>query len=157
MHFQEIMEITSDKNILTAETIETFILQQDKYFVPTIASKVNLAEYSQKLLSKASLAFAIKDNVLLGLIAFYCNNSTNKKAYISYLAIDGLYRGKGLGRKLLSSCIKSCIEANMISIEVETWASNTAGIQLYTSMGFSMIELVNDRPNEKTARLKIEF
>lgn len=151
------MKISSDKSYLTAEQIEVFILHQEKFFVPAIASKVNLKEYSEKLLEQASLAFAVNENVIAGMIAFYCNDFNSKQAYISYFAIDDLHKGKGLGRKLLSNCIAQCQEVNMNSIKVETWAGNAAGIHLYNSLGFRVTELVNDRQNDMTARMTLIF
>ena len=57
-------------------------------------------------------------------------------ASVVLLAVDPAYRGRGIGKMLLSSAISWSFDCNCSSIKVVTQASNTGALALYQSAGF---------------------
>jgi ribosomal protein S18 acetylase RimI-like enzyme len=60
----------------------------------------------------------------------------NKFAYIEELAVDTEFRGKGVGRALLTRAIEWAKEHQFPGIELETQDNNVAACMLYEKCGF---------------------
>lgn len=72
-------------------------------------------------------------------IGFITAKKKSDKLSIGLVAVDGESRGKGIGRKLLSSIIMIAAENNL-PIEVATQADNTGACKFYEQMGFTINE-----------------
>ena len=59
-----------------------------------------------------------------------------KEAIISTLAIHPKYRGKFLGRNLLSECFNILIEDKISKVNIHTWSTNKDALNLYKKKGF---------------------
>ena len=114
------------------------ILQRlDDFFYPPLSSRVDLDAYSEKLLSVASIEYLLSENKeIAGLIAYYCNDTENKIAYITYIGLLPEYHGKGIAGKLLDTCISRCMLRQMCRIIVCADEMNEKVIGLYKSRGF---------------------
>ena len=62
------------------------------------------------------------------------------------IGLERPYRGKGYGRRLMDAAIEFARAASSLKwIDLRVFAHNTAGIELYKSMGFTEIGTVRDR------------
>lgn len=123
------------------------ILQRlDDYFHPPLSSRVDLDAYSEKLLSSSSIEYLLSEGKeIAGLIAYYCNDTENKIAYITYTGLLPEYHGKGMAGKLLDTCISRCVLQNMRMIIVCADEMNEKAIGLYKSRGFKTTLVLKDR------------
>ena len=65
------------------------------------------------------------------------NKKGKTKAYIAMLAVDKIFRGKGIGKTLIEFFIEQCINVYKVhEIYLETEVSNLAALNLYNNLGF---------------------
>ncbi|RMF93168.1 MAG: ribosomal-protein-alanine N-acetyltransferase [Candidatus Schekmanbacteria bacterium] len=77
-----------------------------------------------------------KKNILCGYVCFWLFPG---EAQITNIAVDPLYRRKGIGRKLLKHAIKRISQKNINEIFLEVRVSNAPALCLYESEGFVKI------------------
>ena len=80
------------------------------------------------------------DQNLAGFIAYYCNNYESKRAFISLVLIDKLYRGKGISKKIFSQLFTLLKEKDFKSCSLEVRRDNVNALNLYKSLGFKSVE-----------------
>lgn len=122
---------------VTKENLLDFLQCVDSDFTPTLSEKVELLEWSTKVLSRASYIACVNQHQLVGLLVFYCNNLDTRCAYISLLGVRADYRGRGYAREMLQQTIKSVREQAFNKIGVHS--NNLRAITLYQSLGFKTI------------------
>lgn len=60
---------------------------------------------------------------------------------IDNIEVDELYRGKGIGTKLMSYMVSIAIENRVINITLEVRKSNSVAIKLYKKFGFREVAI----------------
>ena len=78
------------------------------------------------------------EGLIVGYITCWCNRLAGI-GNIPNLAVDGNYRGRGLGRRLINHAIEYFRQQGMTHIRIETLDQNTVGKSLYPSLGFEEI------------------
>lgn len=91
---------------------------------------------AKKFALNANFKVALCDGEIAGFIAFYANNSVDKIAYISMIAVKEKYRKQGFGLLLLQECEKNAKVSAMKTINLEVLLENTAAIEFYKRNGF---------------------
>lgn len=76
--------------------------------------------------------------VTVGYITCWCNRLAGI-GNIPNLAVDGNYRGRGLGRRLIEHAIEYFRQQGMTHVRIETLDQNTVGKSLYPSLGFEEV------------------
>ena len=142
---------TLKDSTFTLHDVHEFMKIVDEDFVPRFSSYVNISEYLKKLMKYAEILLATDGNIVLGIIAFYCNNITGGISYITYLAVRHGYRGKGLAEKLLMKCIKMAKAAEMKKVQTRTWNGNKQAVSLYEKFGFRLVRKCADRADGSTS------
>jgi|Deesub1362B_J571_1020462.scaffolds.fasta_scaffold09798_2 GNAT superfamily N-acetyltransferase len=56
---------------------------------------------------------------------------------IEELVVSGRYRGRGVGRRLISTAITWCLKQGCSEVEVSTAWGNAVGLALYRGLGFA--------------------
>ena len=84
----------------------------------------------------------------------WCQVSRNSRATESHCGTLGMgvvptHRGQGIGKMLLSECLKRAEKSGLERIELEVFSDNRAAIHLYESFGFL-------REGERVKGIKIE-
>jgi len=92
--------------------------------------------YVNKIINNAD--FAIEDKK--GFIAYYANDFTSKKAYITMVIIDKKYRGKQIGKKLLLKVLNDLRNKGFLSVQLEVNKNNYVAYNLYSNFGFFKID-----------------
>lgn len=114
-----------------------FLVKINGFYTPRISSRVELAEYSLKLLSNAKVFCALSDNhEYIGLLAVYVNSRNDRNAFISSIGVMPEYHGRGVSSSLMRKAIDVAVENNMRSILLEVSLLNPRAINFYKKHGF---------------------
>ncbi|MBK7028616.1 MAG: GNAT family N-acetyltransferase [Bacteroidales bacterium] len=92
-----------------------------------------------KTLAKIVLAYFIEEDEK----GFITLNMKNNVGSIGLIAVDENARGLSIGRELTNASLHYFKEAGMESVEVVTQKSNEVACKFYTSLGFSIKDIVN--------------
>lgn len=87
-----------------------------------------------------------------GMAVFYANDTEGRKGYISLIGLKPDFRGRGLGKSLLSDVIDEMKKNGMSSVLLEVDDDNQSAKDFYTRFGF---ELEEKRENTQLLKYKI--
>lgn len=80
------------------------------------------------------------DQNLAGFIAYYCNNYESKRAFITLVLVDKLYRGGGISKKMFSHLFTLLKKKGFNSCGLEVKQDNINALNLYKALGFECVE-----------------
>ena len=75
-------------------------------------------------------------------IGFIAGTKYAREARILMLAVDGRFRGRGIGTALMNRFISVCKSEGLMSIKLEVRTQNTRAIEFYKRFGFNIISYV---------------
>ncbi len=106
---------------------------------------VNPTEIAMKFSRYATVIECCEDKKSIGFCAFYHNDEINKQAFLSMIAVNSSFEGKGFASNLLSSMEEMCKESGMERISLEVFSSNQRAIDFYSRNGYitNNIKLLN--------------
>lgn len=119
-------------------------------FIPALDKKVNIAEYSKKIVENSVTFEAWANAELVGMIAAYFNDKNNHTGFITNVSLINEYSGKGIASGLLDSCIVFAKEKGFKEIVLEVNAASLPAIKLYKKKHFTETA---SRGDMKTMRL----
>ena len=96
-------------------------------------------DITDKLSKNAKILVAYNKDIL-GYNAFYCNNGSNKTAYISLIAVDKNKQNMHIGRSLLESCEDICRNHGMMCLDLEVRKDNIQARSFYEKNSFHIID-----------------
>jgi len=96
--------------------VHEHLISVNNSFIPPLSEKLNLNEYSNKIVNNADRFEAWDLNKLIGLVAIYRNNFDSRIAFITNVSVDPLYQGYGIASSLLQECINSTKEFEFYKI-----------------------------------------
>ncbi len=103
---------------------------------PFILSQVK--ELSQ---TRKELTVSVDENIIIGFANFY-NYEPKKSAYIGNVIIDKGYRGRGLGKEIISYMLKMAYEKYKLQeVRISVFNENAKALLLYSSFGFVPYEI----------------
>lgn len=137
-----------------------FHLQKcDESFVPPLSQRVNLDEFSKKIVDNAITFEAWKGNRLIGLVSAYLNDTKNLSCFINNVSVENNFNNKGIASSLLNMCINYASEYGFAQIVLWVSSNNTIALHLYQKFEFfqnpisdntiSMIKTLKRIPNGK--------
>lgn len=109
----------------------------DSTFKPTLSSRLDIDEYSKKILEHAKIFEAWVDDDLVGLVAVYCNSPEGAAAFITNVSVLPSWVGKGIATQLIGHCIFEVTQLGFKRIDLEVSKDNQAAIALYGKYGFT--------------------
>jgi ribosomal protein S18 acetylase RimI-like enzyme len=113
----------------------------DAEFVRDLTERgVDIAEYGKKIHTRAVRFEAWSDDVLVGLVAAYCNDLTKQMAYITSVSVLNQWQGKGIAAQLIRRSIEHAESLGMKGISLEVAGDNMPAIGLYEKYGFVLEE-----------------
>lgn len=130
---QKLNNTVENKNKLTQ-----YLHEVDKDFEIPLSNKTDLGIYAMKLLTHGIVLVSLESDVINGLLAGYCNDTSSCNATISILSVKKQSRGMGIAHQLISKMIDSCRKAGMRKILVDS--VNPVAIYSYQSSGFHIIK-----------------
>lgn len=108
----------------------------DADFVPPLSPRVEIKDYSKKIVNKATRFEAWSCGKLVGLVAAFCNDQEKHNAYITNVSLLRNWTGEGIAYRLMGQCIEYAKALGMQQIRLEVATGNTAAIKLYEKSGF---------------------
>lgn len=108
----------------------------DTFFVPPLTERVKIKEYSQKIANLAVRFEAWSGDILVGLLAAYCNDQSQHTAYITSLSVLPRFQGLGIASRILKKCIIYVTSLGFICIKLEVDNQNINAVKLYRKYGF---------------------
>ncbi|MGO9022560.1 MAG: GNAT family N-acetyltransferase [Syntrophobacteraceae bacterium] len=113
----------------------------------------DLPEYLSKMGSKAEIISICSPERCKGFVAFYCNDSASKIAYVPLIAVDPQYRGSGLGKALTAWVLDLSKCRGFSRCQLEVRKENSIAFEMYISMGFKIME---DRGEKYLLEISLE-
>lgn len=123
-------------NTASAAQIAAHLTQCNDSFIPKLSARVDICAYADKLASKAVRFEAWSEDVLIGLVAAYCNDLEQRTAFITSVSVLPEWTGKGIASALLAQCIAHVRELRMRRLQLEVARDNQPAIKLYERHGF---------------------
>lgn len=108
-------------------------------FNPPLSTYVNIEKYSKKLYSLSNRRECWSGLVLVGLVAFYVNES-EKRGFVTNVSVLKEFQGLQIARMLLLSTLEDVKEVGIRFLDLEVYANNTKAIQLYKKLDFEVLE-----------------
>jgi len=133
------MCVTYAKNSVNSEQVLDYLRECNSSFSPILESRVDLREFSSKIIKHALIFEAWYEDELIGMLSLYYNKIC-QEGYINHICVYNQYRGQGVASKLLEMCIDS-IKGEII---LEVSNKNTNAIRLYKKYGFFQFDSTNN-------------
>ena len=134
--------------------ISDFFKEHDDDYFEKLSDRVDIDEYSEKLL-ESSVLFTLRNDVdLIGLSPCYFNNVDEKIGYISSLTIKDGYRGKKLGSEMIKQIQQYAIARQFNTVMVKIHYDNHISRNFYIKNGF--FDFIEDQENSfRLLRLEV--
>lgn len=101
--------------------------------------KRSVQDYVGKLAAKAEVAGWWTCGEFAGFVAYYANDDTSRKAFVSMLWVSASQRQRGVGSILLRHVVEVCKARGFTSICLEVSRYNVAASNFYASKGFRVV------------------
>ncbi len=109
----------------------------DREFRPSLSARVDIDEYAAKLWAKAERFESWDGDVLVGLLAVYCNDAADRSAFITSVSVLPEWAGRGIATALVGDCIAYCARHGARRIGLEVACDRASAIHLYEKLGFT--------------------
>ena len=118
--------------------IGDFMKRMDSNFTPTLASRLNLDEYIEKIYNNATKFTYWDKDKLIALGISYINKAP-LESFGAYVVVDPAYESYGLGLDICMKSFKYAKEFGSASFRVKIRDSNTMLNKFYLKQGFKLI------------------
>ena len=93
---------------------------------------------AEKFLKYGTILAVRKNGCYAGFSAFYANDTENRIAFLSMIAVKKDFRGLSIGRLLLEKTIEAAKQNNMEKLKLEVARDNAGAIRFYHNNGFEI-------------------
>ena len=131
-------ELVFEVNRAAASDIARHLRRCNEAFIPPLSRRVDIDVYAAKLAAHA-VRFEAWADELVGLLALYCNDPARGTAYMTNVSVLPEWHRRGLGSKLVRSCIAHAQAEEFERIELEVDPANARAIAFYSAKGFVAI------------------
>jgi ribosomal protein S18 acetylase RimI-like enzyme len=111
----------------------------NSFFIPPLNSKVDLKDYGRKIFHNAVLVEAWNSNDLVGLIATYCNDLSNRVCFITNVSVVQEFNNQGVAKELLRITKQYAADHNFNKIKLEVHPKNENALRFYINNNFKII------------------
>lgn len=125
---------------LSIRELYEYLIKFDNQFYSRLSLKVNIYNYSEKLIHKSIIIQSKINNEIIGLVAFYANDNSFSCAYISLFCVLKGFEGYGIGTRLMNDCITFVKDRKFKEIKLEVDPENHNAISFYSKFGFQIEE-----------------
>lgn len=114
-----------------------FLELVDSSFPIPLSDKVEIGDYTDKLLDSATLVWAVEAGRLVGLVAGYTERVPETGlGYVSLVAVDEHFRRKGIAQRLICAFLDIAAARGLTGVHLYADPSNRGACALYESLGF---------------------
>lgn len=124
---------------LSLPELKSFLREQAQDAFPSLRDEDKLNVLAEKWQSHAEFCTCRLDNRLVGMIAFYANDSETGLAYIPHVYVSPFHRREGLFSKMLKLIEESITTRGFTKIKLEVDKNNLNAQAVYQKNGFSII------------------
>jgi ribosomal protein S18 acetylase RimI-like enzyme len=110
-----------------------------------IDARVALDDFLAKLGERAELLVLQEGTRCRGVVAFYCNDTARRFAYVTLVVVDPQDRGQGIGEALVAGVLALARKRGFATCRLEVRNDNLAARALYSTLGFQLVEDRGDR------------
>ena len=122
---------------ITFTNLLTFLQEINSEYVPNLDKKIDLSDYADKILTKASFLIECDKNGIVGLVVFYCNNINNLKAYIPLVGVLPRAQHQGIATRMMEIDCQYIKEQKFKVIGIHS--NNPVAIKTYQKLGFKIL------------------
>jgi ribosomal protein S18 acetylase RimI-like enzyme len=122
----------------TESEIANHLILCDASFVPALSSRVEISKYAHKICFTTTRFEAWAEGSLVGLVAAYCNDPSQRLAYITSVSVLQTFQGCRVALHLMERCIGYSREFGFECVELEVDSENQNAIRLYEKLGFAL-------------------
>jgi ribosomal protein S18 acetylase RimI-like enzyme len=126
-------------NFSSVADIAFHLLKADVSFKPFLSRRVDIHAYSNKLHDKAIRFEAWLNQDLVGLVAVYCNQLKDGKAFLSSISVWPECQGLGIATRLMRDCIDHLEVEGFYHLALEVDRRSKSALSLYRKLGFISI------------------
>ena len=128
------------KKIRIAKSVDDVheILKKYSECMDSLRNESNLRDLSTKFFRFATTMELITNGHGVGFATVYHNDTSERIAYLTRIAVLPKYEGQGNGTELLLGVIDVSKRSGMKHIRLEVSENNTRAIRLYKNLGFSV-------------------
>ena len=137
----KIIKIENSNNNLEKCVIE-FLKKIDSLFKIPLSRKINLEEYSKKIIRNADVFLALDNESIVGIVVGYNNDKEFKISNMSILAVLNEYQGKGVARRLVNNFLDLAKNKKMEKVKLST--VDARALKLYESLNFKIVREENE-------------
>lgn len=119
------------------QNIGDFIKDMDYLFTPTLASRLNIDDYIDKIYTNATKFTYMEGDRIVAMGITYINKKP-LESFGTYLAVSPEYSDTGIGLDLVVKTIRYAEEFGSASFRVMIRASNKILLKFYKKMGFEV-------------------
>lgn len=124
---------------LSLPELKSFLREQAQDAFPSLRDEDKLNVLAEKWQSHAEFCTCRLDNRLVGMVAFYANDSETGLAYIPHVYVSPFHRREGLFSKMLKLIEESITTRGFTKIKLEVDKNNLNAQAVYQKNGFSII------------------
>lgn len=124
---------------MVADNIKQLIREEQARQSGRFVEGIDLDTYLSRLDARAEIHADFEGARCRGFVAFYCNNTATRKAYITLVLVAPQDRATGLGRTLVTAVLDTCRSRGFTSCGLEVRSDNTAALAMYQSLGFTAL------------------
>ncbi len=125
-------------NKASEQQIADHLLWCDADFLPPLSDRVEIDLYAGKIVGSAIRFEAWTGDVLIGLVAAYCNDSEGRVAYITSVSVLTAWQKRGIALCLLDQCIAHVQQQGFRRIALEVSGDNASAVSLYKKKNFTI-------------------
>ena len=137
----KIIKIENSNNNLEKCVIE-FLKKIDSLFKIPLSQKIDLEEYSKKIVRNADVFLALDNESIVGIVVGYNNDKEFKISNMSILAVLNEYQGKGVARRLVNNFLDLAKNKKMEKVKLST--VDARALKLYESLNFKIVREENE-------------
>lgn len=124
---------------MLTDAIKTLIFEEQARQAGRFVAAADLDAYLDKLGAHAEILADTQGNACRGFVAFYCNDVTTRRAYISLVMVAPSHRGSGLGRALITGVLEICRQRGFTACGLEVRSDNVAARRMYAALRFAPV------------------
>lgn len=132
------------------ESIASLIRDEQARTSNAFIKAADFEGYLAKLAEHAEILSDSAGGRCRGLVAFYCNDTASRQAFITLVLVRPEDRGTGLGRTLVAGVLAIARQRGFTSCRLEVAGDNASAQSMYLSQGFQVVE-------ERTGNLLLEI
>jgi ribosomal protein S18 acetylase RimI-like enzyme len=100
----------------------------------------DINEYVAKLSQNAQIIGSFQREACEGFVAYYCNDTASRIAYITLVLVIPERRGVGLGETLVKAALEQSKKNGFTRCRLEVNTNNRIALSLYKKLGFVEVE-----------------